>query len=287
MTSTPAIAQKISYLIRLMDDCDSFVRGKVREQLIGIGGDAAPFLQIAAHDENPARRSAAREILDAIAPRQIGEKLRRLSFTPGPTGDIDLETGVFLLMQHGYPNADPAESAETLDKLALELSSRIGPEAQPLAVVQRLTEFLFAEKGFCGNEKNYFHPDNSYFNKVLQNRTGIPITLSALCIFIARRLGHPIVGLGLPYHFIVKYDSPTDPIYFDPCHKGRILSRKDCVSMVEGFGAAFEERFLLPNTGRQILVRMINNLVMVYRRNKQPEKESHLLEYMQILGRRI
>ena len=38
---------------------------------------------------------------------------------------------------------------------------------------------------------------------MLDRRRGIPITLSVLYIEIARRLGLPVHGVGLPGHFLV------------------------------------------------------------------------------------
>ncbi|SVC31382.1 uncharacterized protein METZ01_LOCUS284236, partial [marine metagenome] len=51
MPSNPEKNQ-ITHLIRLIDDRDEFVRKRVREQLIKLGEDAIPFLEMAAKTEN-------------------------------------------------------------------------------------------------------------------------------------------------------------------------------------------------------------------------------------------
>ena len=56
---------------------------------------------------------------------------------------------------------------------------------------------------FTGNEKDYYDPDNSCINMVLQRRTGIPITLGLLYIIVAQRLGLFLHGLNLPGHLVV------------------------------------------------------------------------------------
>ncbi len=48
MTTHNSKTNLISNIIRLIDDRDEFVRKKVREQLINLGDDAVPFLEIAA-----------------------------------------------------------------------------------------------------------------------------------------------------------------------------------------------------------------------------------------------
>ena len=62
---------QISYLIRLIDDRDEFVRKQVREQLIKLGEDAIPFLEVAARTESLEIKSIASEIIQAIIPKQL------------------------------------------------------------------------------------------------------------------------------------------------------------------------------------------------------------------------
>ncbi len=282
MTDNTENQQKISNLIRLMDDADAFVRAKVREQLLNIGEDALPFLEIAANDENPGIRVLARKLIADIFPIKLGKKFTELSQAAG-SGDLDLEKGMQLIMEFGYPGADPNEVKTALDRLAHELSSRLSNKDTPEQLVQKVTGFLFAEKGFAGNQTHFLDPDNTYFNKVLENKTGIPITLSALCILIAQRLGLPLVGVGLPGHYIAKYNAPKDPVFFDPFHAGRILSREDCIQRVENFGHKFEEHHLSQATHRETLVRMMNNLIIIYNQNKELEKSRQLTQFINIL----
>lgn len=266
----------------MLDDRDEFVRTKVREQLVEIGEDALPFLEIAVRTEPPAVRVLAREIIKAIYPRQLEEKFRQLVLS-ARRGDPDLETGVLFIMEFGYPGASREEIADALDQMAKELAPRLTPADSPERTVRLLTHYLFHEKGFIGNHENYLDADNSYFNKVLQRRTGIPITLSALCLFIAKRLNLPIAGVGLPGHYIVKYDSATHPVFFDPFHKGRILSREACINRVNSFGHKFEEYHLSPVTNRETLVRMMNNLARTYNQAGAVGKSAQLREYIKIL----
>jgi len=276
---------EISSLIRLLDDPDEFVLSRVRDRLIELGGDAVPFLEIASKEENPVLRTRIQEVLKKIAPQQLAERFLELSRT-APGEDIDLEKGVDLLMQYGHPQADSEDIGRTLDELSQELKPRLDGQPTPEQAVGQLTKFLFQGKNFSGNKKNYFDPDNSYFDTVLSNKTGIPITLSVLCIFIGQRLGLPLVGIGLPGHFILKYNSPDQPIFFDPFHQGRILTPEDCATLVQSFGVEFEKRFLLPITHREILIRMIHNLVVIYNRTKDQEKIDQLTEYSKILMKR-
>jgi len=271
---------EISSLIRLLDDRDPYVTDQVGNRLVELGTEAVPFLEMASRGENLILKTRALGILERIAPQQLADSFRNLSRTPD---DIDLEKGVLLLMQFGHPSADPEQVRRQLDQLAEGLKPKINPEDPAIQVLEQLTNYLFQQQGFHGNQDNYIDPDNSYFDTVLKNKTGLPITLSALCILVGQRLQIPIVGIGMPYHFIAQYNSATDSIFFDPFNKGRILTPEQCSEMVQGFGIPFEDHYLLPVTHREIMTRMIQNLVNVYQKSGEEEKVKSLKDYSQIL----
>ena len=273
---------QISYLIQLLTDRDEFVRQKVSAQLIELGEDALPFLEIATRREDIPLRIQAQAVIDAIFPKKLGEKFRQLA-QKGLGRDVDLEAGMLLIMEFGHPHSDPKVCRENLDALARNLEQSLPTDADPSHIVQSLTHLLFQQNRFKGNKANYMNPDNSYLNKVLEHKSGLPITLSALCVLVAGRLGLPIVGVGLPGHYIAKYNLPKNAIYFDPFHQGRLLNRTDCIQIVEQFGHRFEEHFLSQATNRETLIRMLNNLVQVYQGSNDLDKADTLSKYIKIL----
>ena len=58
-------------------------------------------------------------------------------------------------------------------------------EKQKLAALER---HLFREKGFHGSRGDYYNRSNSYLSEVIDDREGLPITLSVLYLELARRL---------------------------------------------------------------------------------------------------
>ncbi|CCQ90706.1 hypothetical protein NITGR_360044 [Nitrospina gracilis 3/211] len=63
-----------------------------------------------------------------------------------------------------------------------------------------------------------------------------------------------------------------------------MVSGKGSVQEVKGFGIQFEESFLLPVTNREILIRMLHNLIMIYNRTNDTDKAEQLTEYSCILS---
>ncbi len=280
--ATSSENSEIFSLIRLLEDRDPDIRDKVSQRLIELGTDAIPFLEMAQREENLNLRFHIENILKRIAPRQIAEKFRELAKTKSGE-EINLESAILLLMQYGHPNADPKMVTDTLDNFAKEFSSKVSLKEKNEIIVSELTKFLSETKGFKGNKSNYFDPDNSYFDTVIKNKTGIPISLSAIYILIGQRLNLPIVGIGLPGHFILKYNTPKNPIYFDPFNDGKVLSTKDCADLVRSFGIEFQEHYLFPLTYRDIIVRMMYNLNKVYQKNKEDEKAKDLENFIEVI----
>ena len=51
---------------------------------------------------------------------------------------------------------------------------RFGGGKHSIAILDALNEAFFQDMGFRGNTANYYNPANSFIDKVLENRQGIP-----------------------------------------------------------------------------------------------------------------
>lgn len=168
-----------------------------------------------------------------------------------------------------FPDLRTEPYLELLDSHARELRPLTDDSSGP-EFVRAANYYFFETLGFQGNQQNYYHAYNSCLNEVLLNRTGIPITLSLVYIEIARRLHRPIVGIGLPGHFLVRYEEESYTAWID-CFRAREVSFEECrqlaldtarVDILSMPGA------LAPVTKWQFLVRMLNNLRNVYFQNR-------------------
>ena len=113
---------------------------------------------------------------------------------------------------------------------------------------------------------------------MLSGHLGIPITLSVIYMEIGRRLAKRVSGIGLPRHFVIQYDDGDYSAYIDPFHGGAILTAQDCyrLAMVEDE----DPRLLAPACKRQIVMRMINNLRVIYFSQRSFEKAQAILNLL-------
>ncbi|MGD9751126.1 MAG: transglutaminase family protein [Acidimicrobiia bacterium] len=176
----------------------------------------------------------------------------------GPESELRLDEAALLIAAHAHPHLDPAAELARLDELARGL-----PAGDLAALLQR----LFAEAGFRGNEADYYDPENSYLDTVLERRTGIPITLSVVTLEVARRSGTELVGIGMPGHFLVGTTEAT-PRYLDPFNAGCSLDAAGCAARFAAIsgGQRLDPAALRPVGPRAILARMLANLTGIARR---------------------
>src|SRR3990172_6601372 len=201
--------------------------------------------------------------------------------------ELDLGAAALLIAREEYPDLRVEDYIDRLDLLAAELVQRVDLEDGPQGVISVINRCLFDELGFHGDSQDYFDPRNSFLNDVLDRRTGIPISLSVVYMEVARRLGLPVEGVGLPGHFIVKYDTESSPILIDPFDGGPPLSREDShdrVKAIYGPAAPFRESFLAAATKRQILARILYNLKGIYLRDKAHSKALGIVELLLALS---
>jgi len=164
------------------------------------------------------------------------------------------------------------------------LAPRVPERTDPLHVISQINRFLFMEEGFCGNTEDYYDPRNSFLNDVLDRKTGIPIMLSTVYLELADRLRFPLVGVGMPGHYLVRH--PYFDILIDPFTQGRILAAEDCekrMRAVLGESVPFHESYLAGVSKLHTVTRMLNNLRNVYLNLRQFPKALQITELVLVL----
>jgi regulator of sirC expression with transglutaminase-like and TPR domain len=221
-------------------------------------------------------------ILDEIRGGRLEEDFKHVGALPDDY--IDLEKNALLIARYAYPSLDTDAYTQKLEEMATEVRERMGRRVSGEEAVKTLNRYLFSEQGFRGNTKNYYEADNSYLNRVIDRRMGIPISLSTIYLLIGRRLGLPLNGIGMPGHFLVKFESERYKIFIDCFNAGALLSEKDCGRFLVQAGYGFEEKYLQRSSNRTLLIRMLKNLIAIYSKLDDHVKAGRLNRFMQVLG---
>ena len=189
------------------------------------------------------------------------------SFAKREDTEIQLATGALLIAQSEYPALKIEDYLCRLDEMANAVQERIQGAPLPEHHIAALNGYLFEENGFTGNTENYYALGNNFLNTVLDNKTGIPITLGVVYIEVGRRAGLPLAGVNFPGHFLVKYQCEHLDIHLDVFKAGGFICETTLqakLKEVMGRSVTLEPRMLAEASDREILARILRNLVRAY-----------------------
>jgi regulator of sirC expression with transglutaminase-like and TPR domain len=270
-------------LISLLADDDQNVYRTVRQKIVSYGPASVPWLREHTRSNDPALRRRAMEIVSHFARQDADDQL--LAFCLNQGEEFDLEHSVLLLSRTQYPNINPEAYGALLDLFAGKLRDRLDLNGDPVLILKTINDYLFRELKFTGDEHNLYDPDNSYLNCVLDRRTGSMFSLSLVYLLLARRLRLPMTGIGLPGHFLCRYQSSRAEIYVDAFRGGRFLTKADCVKHVVQLRQRFDESCLAPVSSRRILMSICANLQQIYTQRKSAEQSDRLQRYLVALAK--
>ena len=166
---------------------------------------------------------------------------------------VHLDEAALCIAAHAHDDVDVDAWCRRLDDLAGQAR---------LPSFDEVRRVLFVEHDFRGDTAHYQDPENSFLDAVLTRERGIPISLSVVVIEVARRLGIPVHGIGMPGHFLVQ-EADADGVWLDPFHGGATLQYEDCARIVDriyGGARRLVPSDLTPTPPRAILARMLANL---------------------------
>jgi regulator of sirC expression with transglutaminase-like and TPR domain len=181
----------------------------------------------------------------------------------GKEDDIDLLRGALLIARLDNEELDVEHYRKEVERMAREIGAGLPKGADEAAKLAALNKSLFQERGFHGSRGDYYHKSNSYLNEVIDDREGLPITLSVLYVEVAKRLGLKVVGVGLPGHFIVRHvPAKGGPKLIDVYEGGKEMTREEAAKRVRAqLKRPLQEEDLAEAGKKAILVRVLHNLL--------------------------
>jgi regulator of sirC expression with transglutaminase-like and TPR domain len=205
---------------------------------------------------------------DALHHQRCLEELTRL--LKAPDKELDLLRGALLVARLDNEELDIESYLQEVGRMAKQVADKAAPDAAPTDRLATLVRFLFKERGFHGSRTEYYARANSYLNEVIDDREGLPLTLSVLFLELARRLDIPVVGVGLPGHFVVRFEPPGGPAQLiDVFEGGKFITEEDAAKKVLDItGEAARPANFDAVSKKAIITRLVRNLVGAAQREK-------------------
>ena len=215
---------------------------------------------------------------------QENTRARFIDIAESSDEDIQLDEAALVIAAETDEDVDIDTSLEQLNGMARQFESHFIGDISFGIPVSRLIDFIHDEQGFSGNVRDYYDPGNSYLNRVIEHKVGIPITLAIIHISLGQRLDIPVSGVNFPGHFLVKYGD-ENRLLIDP-FSGRILSEPDCgtlLKQIAGPKATLRPHYFDTASNKDIMIRILDNLKQIFWRKKHWEESRKCIERQQLL----
>lgn len=261
-------SQTIKSLIAQLGAEDFATRDEADRKLLALGRVSVPPLLEAAKDsESPEIRVRSRTLVDRIRSRFLQAEFERMGRLPDD--HLDVEQAMWLIALFLDPGLERQVLTRQLDHMAAAVRKRLGENVEaadlpPREAITVLISSLRDDFQLSGDKVTYHHPDNSSAYRVIKRRKGLPILLSEIAVAVARRVDIPVVGLGVPGRYMIKYDGGRAPagadqrdIFINPFEGWREMTVQEISLNAAGFNP---NEHLTSYPPRETILRMMRNM---------------------------
>jgi len=210
------------------------------------------------------------------------------------TGAENILEGATYLAQFQFPEISFKKLDEDIENIKNDIWLEINNNLTALEKVKILNYVIFDLHKFRRNTNNFYSPQNSFINQVIETRKGNPISLAIIYLSVAKKLKLPVYGVNLPKNFILAYkdelrhydaaDEMHDIIfYINPYNKGAVLGKREIDYFIQQQNLQTDRSYYLPCNNKDIVIRLINNLLLSYEKLGFTDKIDRLKELVRVL----
>ncbi len=276
-------------MISLLDDPDEGVVSVVRDGLVKEGTGVIPVLEEAWEGAvNELFQTRVENIIHHIQFREVKKDM----YDWNKSHSEDLLQGVSILTRFQYPEINYLNISKKIDKIVKDIWLELHDGLTALEKVRVINEILFNIYKYDPVLTEIKSPFAYHINHVLEQKRGGALGLGVLYLCIANKLNLPVSGVNLPNNFILSYmdDEQYESLfkdnvlfYIDPLSKGTVLGRQEIEQYLKRIQAPLNESFFTPCSNKDILIRMIDDLIFIHDELGELEKVESLKELQDVL----
>ncbi len=284
---------KVQALISLLDDPDETIFNTVEEELlkedVAVVDDLEKAWEISQDDVFQRR---VENIIHTLQLKDVQSLMHKWI----DEGGTDLLYGVFLVAKYQYPDLDFNELNDKINALRKDIWLELNNHLTSLEKVRIINHVMFDLHKYTRSSGNFFAPQNSYINEVINTKKGNPISLCIIYSVVAQRLGIPIYGVNLPKNFVLCYldenmlqQSLTGQrnkvlFYINPVNKGSVLGRSEIEYFVKQQKLVSQHSYFEPCSNIDIVKRVLLNLIFAYQNQKDEIKKKEIQLLMDLFN---
>ena len=274
---------EIESLMLLLEDPDPFVQEQVQLRFMELGDRAIPILdQIRVETKDKEEKKRAKDVLYKLTFTSLKEDFAEL-LLEGVGNRAQLERAVITLARFGNPTLRESEYVKKLDHFADMIRASLRYNRSEREEMQTFMKFIFEDLNFRGDNKDYHNPANGFIDQVIERRKGLPISLSLVAMFIARRLQLPVFGVNMPIHFMLAFVGEKEEQLIDPYDQGAEVSYDQCYFFLKKNNVTPKPDHFKMASDLNILARCIRNLMHSYERKEEHDRVRDLKSLLELV----
>ncbi len=269
----------IEALLSLSDDETSLVRAAVTREINGLDIDIPAFI----HSRHLALSETHYQALEQILWERNHAHLMQIwrEWIDGEEGSWQLERAMSALshFQNGarYRPALSMLLDDTADAFAAHGAAATCPE---------LSRFLFEVLGYTVMPEMDANSGGMNLARVMEMRHGLPMALSCIFLLLGGRLNLKVSGCRWPGSSYARF-SENDVLYMVDFHNnGAVVTAEELLSLQGPSRKAAEAAITLEMSPVMMVKRIVNELVMYYRREENPRNSIFMLDLLRMLDRK-
>lgn len=271
---------QIPFLVKLLDDESLQIQKKVFHELDAFG----PLLKMEIRKIPFPLTTRQLENLESIFERH--QRSRLWQFWPtwykvnGPYER--LESALTLIAEYLSVYDYEKKLKKLLDQLAGAYQAKYHSKDPRL-----LARYLFEEYAMQGNEEDYYNPQNSNPIYVINEKKGIPISLTSIYMLVGHRLNIPIEGCPFPGHFLARIEVFGQTAFVDCYNSGQIIMEDDFIRTEDEVAENISDSLYEKIDMEGIIRRYLANLIRAYQINEDQDSSEFMVELFKDLDLRI
>ena len=283
--------KEITALLQLIDDPDEDVYNTVSDKIISLGKDIIPNL------ENLWETISNEDTQERIELLIHRLHLRDLTaeFVEWKNGDANLLQGAILVSKYHYPDMQPAQTMQEIEKLRRNMWLELNNYLTPIEKINILNSIFYNYYKQKGVEISYESPDPFLINKTLETKKGNALSNGILLIILCELLDIPVKAINIPRQFILGYfDEQYDALnpvghssekinfYIDPLN-GQMYSHKDIENYFKKLSVPPVTSYFRPMSNKRIIQFLLEELSKCYDNDRNQYKMEELLTLVALL----
>ncbi len=263
----------IQALLSMVDEPDPDVFEEIANKIVGYGHNAISHVEDILHSTTDIDlRSRLETILQQLLFFRLSTELKNWR----QEGGEDLLAAWMHVTRYFYPDVNEDVVQKALEEIRKDVWLEMNENLTALEQIKVFNHIFYDLHRFSGNIEDYHNPDNSFVHKVLETRSGNPLSIGIIYMLTARSVDIPVSGINLPEHFVLAYmdnhlaavkkdpDKDNALFYINAFSGGAVFSTKEINEFLLKLGMKPLAAFFTPCTNREIIIRMLNNLILAY-----------------------